>query len=104
MTGKERDSESGNDYFEARYDASTMGRLLSTDWDESSMPVPYVGFTNSQTLNLYAYVGNNPLRRNDPTGHASKAGPIELRSGTMRVDTTSADQDSTGFHIRQPSA
>ena len=32
FTGKERDSESGNDYFGARYYASTMGRFLSPDW------------------------------------------------------------------------
>ena len=30
-TGKERDTESGNDYFGARYYASTMGRWLSPD-------------------------------------------------------------------------
>lgn len=30
-TGKERDTESGNDYFGARYYASTMGRFLSPD-------------------------------------------------------------------------
>jgi RHS repeat-associated protein len=28
FTGKERDAESGNDYFGARYYASTMGRWL----------------------------------------------------------------------------
>ena len=32
-TGKERDAESGNDYFGARYYASTMGRWLSPDTD-----------------------------------------------------------------------
>ena len=32
FTGKERDSESGNDYFGARYYASTMGRFMSPDW------------------------------------------------------------------------
>jgi RHS repeat-associated protein len=31
FTGKERDSETGNDYFGARYFASTMGRFLSPD-------------------------------------------------------------------------
>jgi len=30
-TGKERDAESGNDYFGARYMASSMGRFLSPD-------------------------------------------------------------------------
>ena len=30
-TGKERDTESGNDYFEVRYYSSAMGRFLSPD-------------------------------------------------------------------------
>ncbi len=33
------------------------------------MPVPYAKLGNPQSLNLYAYVGNNPLRYTDPTGH-----------------------------------
>jgi len=68
-TGKERDSESGNDYFGARYYASSMGRFLSPDWSAKVMPVPYAKLGDPQTLNLYAYVGNNPLSRTDPTGH-----------------------------------
>ena len=68
-TGKERDAESGNDYFGARYYASSMGRFLSPDWSAKVAPVPYAKMDNPQTLNLYAYVGNNPLTRNDPTGH-----------------------------------
>ncbi len=31
FTGKERDTESGNDYFGARYYASSMGRFLPPD-------------------------------------------------------------------------
>jgi hypothetical protein len=31
QTGKERDTESGNDYFEARYCASSMGRFMYPD-------------------------------------------------------------------------
>ena len=30
-TGKERDTESGNDYFGARYHASTIGRMMRLD-------------------------------------------------------------------------
>ena len=41
FTGKERDTESGNDYFGARYYASTMGRLMSPDWSAKVQPVPY---------------------------------------------------------------
>ena len=41
FTGKERDTESGNDYFGARYYASTTGRFLSPDWSAKVEPVPY---------------------------------------------------------------
>jgi RHS repeat-associated protein len=61
FTGKERDAESGNDYFGARYFASSMGRMLSPD--------PIGGdLTDPQSLNKYAYALNNPLRFTDPTG------------------------------------
>lgn len=63
FTGKERDNESGNDYFGARYYASTMGRFLSPDPLLSSGR-PW----NPQSWNRYAYALNNPLRTIDPTG------------------------------------
>jgi RHS repeat-associated protein len=69
FTGKERDAESGNDYFGARYYASSMGRWLSPDWSAKVMPVPYAKLDNPQSLNLYAYVGNNPMIRIDADGH-----------------------------------
>ena len=70
-TGKERDTESGNDYFGARYYASSMGRFLSPDWSAKVEPVPYAKLDNPQSLNLYSYVGNNPLSRVDKDGHCS---------------------------------
>ena len=73
FTGKERDSESGNDYFGARYYASSMGRFLSPDFGGPmpNMPdaVPWADFENPQSLNLYSYVGNNPLTGTDDDGH-----------------------------------
>ena len=69
-TGKERDNESGNDYFPARYYSSAMGRWLSPDWSAKREPVPYAKLDNPQSLNLYAYLKNNPLRTTDPDGHA----------------------------------
>jgi len=68
-TGKERDAESGNDYFEARYYASSMGRFMSPDWAAKAEPVPYAKLDDPQTLNLYSYVQNNPLSRADADGH-----------------------------------
>jgi RHS repeat-associated protein len=69
FTGKERDTESGNDYFEARYYSSSMGRFMSPDWSAKAEPVPYAKLDNPQSLNLYAYVGNNPMIRVDADGH-----------------------------------
>jgi RHS repeat-associated protein len=69
FTGKERDTESGNDYFEARYYSSAMGRFMSPDWSAKEEPVPYAKLDNPQTLNLYAYMRNNPLGGTDPDGH-----------------------------------
>ncbi len=69
FTGKERDAESGNDYFGARYYASTMGRFMSPDWSASPSGVPYADLRDPQSLNLYEYVRNNPLSRTDPNGH-----------------------------------
>jgi len=60
-SGKERDTETGLDYFGARYYGSSMGRFLSPD--------PIAGtLANPQSLNKYAYVLNSPLIATDPTG------------------------------------
>ena len=76
-TGKERDAESGNDYFGARYYSSSMGRFLSPDWSAKMMPVPYARMDNPQTLNLYAYLRNNPLAGVDADGHCPPDGPCD---------------------------
>src|ERR1700758_4612426 len=82
FTGKERDSESGNDYFGARYYGSSMGRFLSPDWSAKIEPVPYAKLDNPQSLNLYAYVGNNPLSRFDPDGHCAD----HYKDGSCKVN------------------
>jgi RHS repeat-associated protein len=63
FTQKERDIETGLDYFKARYYSSTQGRFTSPDvpfadqWEE-----------DPQSWNLYTYVGNNPTNTTDPSG------------------------------------
>ncbi|MDR3562441.1 MAG: RHS repeat-associated core domain-containing protein, partial [Negativicutes bacterium] len=69
FTGKERDTESGNDYMFARYYNSATGRFLSPDWSAKVAPVPYAKLDDPQSLNLYSYVRNNPMDRFDPDGH-----------------------------------
>ncbi|MGO9665463.1 MAG: RHS repeat domain-containing protein [Polyangia bacterium] len=72
FTGKERDVETGLDYFGARYFASAQGRWTSPDWSTIPMPVPFANLADPQTLNLYAYVRDNPLSVADADGHGEK--------------------------------
>jgi RHS repeat-associated protein len=67
--GKERDTETGNDDFGARYYSSVYGRWLSPDWSSIPVPVPYANLNNPQTLNLYAMVSDNPETFADLDGH-----------------------------------
>ena len=64
FTGKERDSESGLDNFEARYFGSSLGRFMSADDNETPDHA-----ADPQGLNLYSYVEGNPLNAVDPDGH-----------------------------------
>ena len=64
FTGKEHDSESGNDYFGARYLSSILGRWMSPD----PTGLALAEAENPQSLNLYSYVQNNPLSVIDPDG------------------------------------
>jgi RHS repeat-associated protein len=82
-TGKERDQESGNDYFGARYYNSATDRFLSPDWSAKTEPVPYGRLDDPQSLNLYAYVRGNPLSRIDPDGHCDA--PKGLKIGQTGI-------------------
>lgn len=64
-TGKERDAETGLDYFGARYFNSAQGRFTSPD-----RPLIDQFLDHPQSWNLYAYGRNNPLRYVDRTGEA----------------------------------
>jgi len=64
FTGQERDKKTGNDFFVARYFASSAGRFMSPD--PSGMASANVA--SPQSLNLYSYARNNPIMNVDPTG------------------------------------
>jgi len=61
FTQKERDSETGLDYFINRYYSSTHGRFTSPDIFGSRR-------RNPQSWNRYSYVLNNTLKYTDPLG------------------------------------
>jgi RHS repeat-associated protein len=65
FTGKERDSETGLDYFGARYYGNWYGRFLSADWSAKPEAVPYSDLHDPQSLNLYSYVRNIPTVKID---------------------------------------
>jgi RHS repeat-associated protein len=86
FTGKERDGESGLDHFDARYFSAAQGRWTIPDWSARQEAVPYADIRVPQSLNLYAYVRNNPLAKADPDGHCG--GPGEPTCAGVKVEET----------------
>jgi RHS repeat-associated protein len=100
FTGKERDAETGLDYFGARYFSGAQGRFTSPD-----------NFLNDTTAldpqrwNLYAYTRNNPLRYVDPNGEKIYAGDLsdqDREELLKRINATygckgCVSVDKTGF-------
>ena len=95
FTGKERDAESGNDYFGARYYASTMGRFFTPDWAAKPATVPYAKFGDPQSLNLYGYVENAPINRIDADGHVT-SGDFRCPDQRHCVDQSPSGMSSVG--------
>jgi RHS repeat-associated protein len=77
-TGKERDNETGLDFFESRYLSSAQGRFTSPD-------APFAGQdpNNPQTWNLFSYGLNDPLRYSDPDGHEPCENGINPQNGNI---------------------
>ena len=89
FTGKERDSETGQDYFEAKYDGGARGRFSSVDpidavtgSDDREQFEAYL--SNPQSWNRYVYVWSNPLRYFDPLGQ--KVYLVTYTTGNTRGD------------------
>jgi RHS repeat-associated protein len=84
FTGKERDGETGLDYFGARYFSAAQGRFTSADdfFKDSHVADP-------QSWNKYAYTRNNPLRYVDPTGE----------NATVTASCSTNDQNQTTCNV-----
>ncbi len=85
-TGKERDSESGLDYFGARYYGSALGRFTSPDRDW----ITGTRLLDPQGLNLYSYTRNRPLIAIDDDGDSTVVVTVgERQSATVDVYSNS---------------
>jgi len=99
FTRKERDNETGLDYFGARYYASTQGRFTSPDafWKDSNVFDP-------QSWNKYGYVRNNPLQYIDPKGEKADVAiqtDEEHKTGTITIKASIAIYAANGSKLSQ---
>ena len=89
FTGKERDAETGYDYFGARYYSSSVGIWLSVDPMSDKYP----------SLSPYVYCADNPMGLVDPKGmnlaewEISKTGRIEKINDNKHYDDNGNEID-----------
>jgi RHS repeat-associated protein len=101
FTGKERDTESGLDYFGARHYASGLGRFMIPDWKANPTTVPFANFDDPQSLNLYSYVRNTPTSLYDSDGHCWRwilncaTAQNSAQNQSQQVQVTQVKQTST---------
>jgi len=86
FTGKERDQETGLDYFGARYFSGAQGRFTSPDPENANAMA-----SDPQSWNMYAYGRNNPLSYVDPDGLAYRVCQVD-ENGKETNCTTQKNQ------------
>jgi RHS repeat-associated protein len=102
FTGKERDQETGLDYFGARYYSGAQGRFTSPD-----APFADQDPENPQSWNLYQYGYNNPLSNIDIDGRSvwTKAAKVIVKvAKTGNAAAAFADNVHDAATVLNPAA
>lgn len=82
FTGKERDKETGFDFFGARYYTSSSGRFTTPD-----PLIASANISDPQSWNRYAYVTNNPMKYIDIGGFLKR----DKNTGKLEFDSSSVN-------------
>ncbi len=80
-------------FFQARFYDASLGRFLSAD-----TIVP--NSNNPQSFNRYTYVGNNPVKRIDPSGHVECNGALSdgVTNCTQATQADRRSADIAAYH------
>src|SRR6185503_16486540 len=87
FTSKERDAETGLDYFSARYYTNLQGRFTSPD----PISINPARLLDPQRLNRYGYARQSPLNFHDPDGEdlvpTNETSAVQLRADLDKMLT-----------------
>jgi RHS repeat-associated protein len=96
FTGKERDAETGLDYFESRYFSAAQRRFTSPDETFAGQSL-----TNPQSWNMYAYALNNPLMITDPTGREPCVDGINPLNGNICTEVVLKESSRSKVKVKE---